>query len=176
MSRITALDPAQATGKGKQPINRKTKNMKLISIILASLALATTMALAKELVNADAASKTGLQGYDPVAFFIDAKATKGSPLITGQHKGVTYMFASEEHKAAFAKNPEKYLPAYGGYCAYGVSINKLFPVEIETWEIVDGHLVLQYNQDIKRKFAEDKAANFKKAEANWPKLVEAKGK
>jgi len=150
--------------------------MKRISTILASLALATSITLAKDLVNADAASKTGLQGYDPVAFFTDGKATKGSPLIAGEHKGVAYLFASEEHKAEFLKSPAKYLPAYGGYCAYGVSINRLFPVEIDTWEIVDGRLVLQYNQDIKHKFAEEKAANFKKAEANWPKLVETKGK
>ena len=68
------------------------------------------------------------------------------------------------------------MPAYGGYCAYGVSVNRLFPVEIDTWEIVDGRLILQYNLDIKRKFTQDKAANFKKAEANWPKLVEVKGK
>jgi YHS domain-containing protein len=150
--------------------------MKRISTLLASLFLATSITFAKDLVNADAASKTGLQGYDPVAFFTDGKATKGSPLIAGEHKGVAYLFASEEHKAEFLKSPPKYLPAYGGYCAYGVSINRLFPVEIDTWEIVDGRLVLQYNQDIKHKFAEDKAANFKKAEANWPKLVETKGK
>ena len=150
--------------------------MKRISSILASLALATSITLAKDLVNADAASNTGLQGYDPVAFFADGKATKGSPLIAGEHRGVTYLFASEEHKAEFLKSPAQYLPTYGGYCAYGVSINRLFPVEIDTWEIVDGRLVLQYNQDIKRKFAEDKATNFKKAEANWPKLVETKGK
>ena len=136
--------------------------MKRISYILASLALATTLTLAKDLVNADEASKTGLQGYDPVAFFIDAKAVKGSPLITGEHKGVAYMFASEEHKATFAKDPEKYLPAYGGYCAYGVSINKLFPVEIDTWEIVDGQLFLQYNQDIKRKFARTRPRTSKR--------------
>jgi hypothetical protein len=86
------------------------------------------------------------------------------------------MFASEEHKATFTKDPEKYLPAYGGYCAYGVSINKLFPVEIDIWKIADGRLFLQYNQDVKRTFAQDKAANFKKADANWPKLVETKGK
>jgi YHS domain-containing protein len=157
-------------------MNRKTKDMKRISSIIAGMALASTLSLAKDLVNYDAASRTGLQGYDPVAFFADGKATKGSPVITGEHKGVTYMFSNEEHRATFAHDPEKYLPAYGGYCAYGVSINRLFPVEIDTWEIVDGRLILQYSQDVKRKFAQDKAGNFKKADANWPKLVEAKGK
>lgn len=152
------------------------KSMKYISSMLASLALASTLALAKDLVNCDAASQTGLQGYDPVAFFTDARATKGNPAIAGQYNGVTYLFASEEHKALFAQNPEKYLPAYGGYCAYGVSINKLFPVEIDTWEVVDGRLILQYNQDVKKKFAEHKTENIRKANANWPKLVEATGR
>lgn len=150
--------------------------MKTISTILAILTLATTFATAKDLVNSDGASKTALQGYDAVAFFTDSKAVKGNPGIAAEHNGNTYLFASEEHKQEFTKNAEKYVPAYGGYCAYGVSINRLFPVEIDTWEIVDGRLILQYNQDIKRKFAEDKAANFKKAEVNWPKLVDTKGK
>lgn len=150
--------------------------MKRINMTLAILGLATALTLAQDLVNCDAASKTGLQGYDPVAFFTDAKATKGNPLIAGEYNGVTYLFASEQHKATFAENPKKYLPAYGGYCAFGVSIKKLFPVEIDTWEIVDGRLILQYNQDIKHKFAQDKAANLAKSDSNWPKLVAEKGK
>ena len=149
--------------------------MKRIIATVASLALATTLTLAKELINADAASRTGLQGYDPVAFFTDAKPAKGNPAITAEFDGVTYFFASEKHKTAFIKSPQKYLPAYGGYCAYGVSVNRLFPVEIDTWEIVDGRLILQYDQATKRKFAKDKTANFKKADGYWPGLVESRG-
>lgn len=150
--------------------------MKRILTILACLALATTITFGAELVNADSHAKIALQAYDPVAFFTDSKATKGSPFISAAHKGYTYFFASEEHKATFEKTPEKYLPAYGGYCAFGLSIGKLFPVEIDTWEIVDSRLVLQYNQDIKKKFSEDKAANFKKAEMNWKAMVMNEGK
>ena len=149
--------------------------MKRIITTVASLALAATLTLAKDLINADAASRTGLQGYDPVAFFTDAKPAKGNPAITAESDGVTYFFASEKHRAAFMKSPQQYLPAYGGYCAYGVSVNRLFPVEIDTWEIVDGRLILQYDQATKRKFAKDKTANLKKADGNWPGLVEAKG-
>src|SRR5262249_14259958 len=153
----------------------KNKRMKPIIPIVASLALATTPTLAKELVNADAASRTGLQGYDPVAFFTDAQPAKGNPGITAEFEGVTYFFSSEKHKTEFMKSPQKYLPAYGGYCAYGVSVNRLFPVEIDTWEIVDGRLILQYDQATKRKFAKDKAANFKKADGYLAGLVEIKG-
>jgi hypothetical protein len=151
------------------------KQMKRIIIAVAGLALATTLTLAKDLINADTASRTGLQGYDPVAFFTEAKPAKGDPAITAKFEDVTYFFTSEKHKAAFMKSPQKYLPAYGGYCAYGVSVNRLFPVEIDTWEIVDGRLILQFDQATKRKFAKNKMANFAKADGYWPGLVESKG-
>ena len=149
---------------------------KRISTLVAMLALATTITLAKDLVNADGRAQVALQAYDPVAFFADGKPAKGNPAISAQHKGYTYYFASEEHRMAFQKDPEQYLPAFGGYCAYGVSINKLFPVEIDTWEIVDGRLILQYSQDVKAKFKTDAAGNLQKADANWPGLVKAHGK
>lgn len=149
--------------------------MKRLFSFIALLLLAGSFASAAEVVNADSRSKIALQAYDPVAFFTDGKPMKGSPFISATHKEHTYLFASEEHKAEFQRHPDKYLPAYGGYCAYGVSIGKLFPVEIDTWEIVDGRLVLQFSQDIKKAFATDKMGNLKKAEANWPKFVEMEG-
>jgi YHS domain-containing protein len=150
--------------------------MKGVIILLASLVFALNLALAGELVNADPHSKIALQGYDAVAFHTIGKATKGNPAIAAEYNGYKYLFASEENKTTFEKQPEKYLPSYGGYCAYGVSVGQLFPVEIDTWEIVDGRLVLQYSQDVKREFARQKEANFRNAEANWPKLVEGSTK
>ncbi len=150
--------------------------MKRVIMLLASLFIFANLALAGDLVNADANSKTALQGYDAVAFHTVGKATKGNPSITAEYHGFKYIFASEENKAAFVQQPEKYLPLYGGYCAFGVSIGQLFPVEIDTWEIVNGRLVLQYSQDIKQEFAKNKEANFRKAEGNWPKLVKSNTK
>jgi YHS domain-containing protein len=139
--------------------------------LLGLFSLSGLLASAAVVVNADPYSNIALQAYDPVAFFTDSRPVKGSPFIAAEHAGHTYLFASEEHKAEFERRPEKYLPAYGGYCAFGVSIGKFFPVEIDTWEIIDGRLVLQFSQDIKRMFAEDKAANLRKADTNWPRLV-----
>lgn len=146
--------------------------MKQIFSFLALLLFAGSFASAAEVVNADSRSKIALQAYDPVAFFTDGKPVKGNPSITATYKEHTYLFATEEHKKEFQRNSDKYLPAYGGYCAYGVSLGYFFPVEIDTWEIVNGRLVLQFSKDIKKIFAADEMANFKKAEANWPKLVE----
>lgn len=145
--------------------------MNNIPILLGLFSLLGVISSAATIVNADSHSNIALQAYDPVAFFTDHKPVKGSPFISAGHAGHTYLFASEEHKAEFLRQPDKYLPAYGGYCAFGVSIGKLFPVEIDTWEIIDGRLTLQFSQDIKKMFAEDKAGNLRKAEANWPKLV-----
>jgi YHS domain-containing protein len=126
----------------------------------------------KHIINADPLGKIALQGYDPVAFHSMGKAVKGNPYISAEYQGYKYLFSSEANKAIFVKDAERYLPAYGGYCAYGVSLGVLFPVEIETWEIIDGRLVLQYSLDIKHKFEEDKDANLRKANDNWVKIEE----
>jgi YHS domain-containing protein len=123
-----------------------------------------------QVVNADPHGKIALQGYDPVAFHNIGKAVKGNPYISAEYLGYTYLFSSEDNKETFVKDAERYLPAYGGYCAYGVSLGVLFPVEIGTWEIINGRLVLQYSLDIKQKFEEDKEENLRKANDNWLKI------
>jgi len=146
--------------------------MKSIIRLISLLALLVAPVFGADLVNAEK-SNLALQGYDPVAFFTDAKPMKGDASITATYHGYHYLFASEAHKAEFEQAPDKYLPAYGGYCAFGVSKGKLFPVEIDTWEIVDGRLILQNSQSVKKKFSEDKEGNLRKADANWPKLVDS---
>lgn len=126
----------------------------------------------KHVINADPHGKIALQGYDPVAFHSISKAVKGNPSIAAEYRGYKYLFSSEANKATFEKDAERYLPAYGGYCAYGISLGVLFPVEIETWEIINGRLVLQYSLDIKQKFEEDKDENLLKANKNWLKIEE----
>ena len=126
----------------------------------------------KQVINADPYGKIVLQGYDPVAFHTIGKAVKSNPKISAEYRGYKYLFSSEANKAKFVEEAEKYLPAYGGYCAYGVSRGVLFPVEIDTWEIVDGRLVLQYSLDIKQKFEKDKDENILKANDNWSKIEE----
>jgi YHS domain-containing protein len=119
------------------------------------------------LINADPHGKIALQGYDPVAFHARRMPAKGNPAISALHLGYKYLFTSEENKATFEAAPQKYLPAYGGYCAYGVSLGVLAPVEIDTWEIINGQLVLQFSQDFKQKFAENTEDNIRKADENW---------
>lgn len=146
----------------------------LLSLTLALLAL-PVCAQTKTLLNLD---KTGvaIQGYDPVAFFTDHKPVKGDPKFLTKHAGAIYLFASKEHKDLFKENPAKYEPVFGGYCAYGVSRNKLVEIDVDAFQIVDGKLLLQYSKGVRDDFNADARGNLAKANANWSGLVAKKEK
>jgi YHS domain-containing protein len=150
--------------------------MKKIIQSIAAFALLASSAFAGELVNVSGASKIAVSGYDPVAFFTEAKAVNGSPFISAEYQGATYFFATEEHKTLFAANPARYAPQFGGYCAYGVSLGRLFPVDINTWQVRDGKLYLNLNADVLKKFNADLNGNVAKAEQHWPELVKEHGR
>jgi len=128
------------------------------------------LAGSSSVVNVSGASNVAVSGYDPVSFFGKSKPLNGSPFITAEHKGATYFFSSEENKALFVKKPEAYVPQFGGFCAFGVSIGKLLPVDITTAQVRDGKLYLNLNPDIRVKFDADVAGTLAKANANWPGL------
>ena len=145
-----------------------------VATLMILLAL-PSVAQAKELNNLDG-NGLALQGYDPVGFFTDNRPVKGNQQFQSQYHGATYYFASAEHKAAFDKEPAKYEPQFGGFCAYGASRGKAVPIKIEAWQIVNGRLLMQYDLDVKGKFNTDPQGNLSKADKNWPGLVEKFGK
>lgn len=132
-------------------------------------------AQSKTLINVDR-SGLAVQGYDVVAYFTDAKPVKGNSQFSSNFAGGTYHFVSAEHKAAFDKEPAKYAPQFGGYCAWAVSKNSLAKIEPDAFQIVGGRLLLQYDKSIRDKFNKDTAGNLTKADGNWPGLVTSKGK
>ena len=133
----------------------------------------TATALAGGAVNVDS-NGIGIQGYDPVAFFTDGKPVLGQEQFHSSYHDVTYRFASAEHQQMFEKDPAKYEPQFGGYCAYGVTQGHLAPVKIEAFQIVDGRLLMQYDSDVKKKFNEDQAGNLKAADEKWPAVAAQK--
>jgi YHS domain-containing protein len=148
----------------------------ILSLVVAILALPVfAQTASKTLVNVD---KTGvaIQGYDPVAFFTDSKPLKGEQKFLVKHDGAIYFFASKEHKDLFKADPVKYTPEFGGYCAYGVSKNKLVEIDVDAFQIVDGKLLLQYSKGVRDDFNADAKGNLAKANTNWTGLVEKKGK
>jgi YHS domain-containing protein len=114
-------------------------------------------------------------GYDAVAYFTDGKPAKGDPKFKSNYDGANYYFASAAHKSMFDANPAKYAPAYGGYCGYAASIDRLSPIDPAWFQIIDGRLVLQHNKKATDKFNADQKGNILKADQNWPGLVAKNG-
>jgi YHS domain-containing protein len=93
----------------------------------------------------NSADGVALKGYDPVAYFTAGTPTPGMDAYTLRWKGITYRFASAEHRERFKAEPEQYAPQYGGYCAYAMSINRIADIDPARWTIVDGKLYLNNN-------------------------------
>jgi YHS domain-containing protein len=144
-------------------------NLLRISSLALLLALAPT-AFASEAVNTD---KTGiaLGGYDATSYFTDGKPVKGDFTISAVHNGATYWFANQANKDTFVANPEKFAPAFGGYCAFGVTLSKKLSGDPLVWKIVDGKLYLNVNSNIAKLFDKDTAAHIATAEKNWPTIA-----
>jgi YHS domain-containing protein len=115
-----------------------------------------------------------IRGYDPVAYFDQGEPVEGSAEHSLAWRGVTWHFASADHRSAFEQNPEKYAPAYGGYCAYAVAKDQLASIDPEAWKIVDGKLYLNYSKSIQNKWEKDIPGYLETAEMNWPELNPAK--
>jgi YHS domain-containing protein len=113
----------------------------------------------------------GAKGYDVVAYFTDGKPVPGKADFTQEYGGVTWQFASAEHRDAFKADPKKYAPQFGGFCSWGVAQGKLFDVDpVNGWKIVDGKLYMNFNADIQKAWEKDIKGFVTKAEGNWPKL------
>ena len=140
-------------------------------IFIASMGLIVSMVSASAFAEEYRYSTPGISGYDPVAYFTDGKPERRSYHVTVVD-GVTYAFANAEHRKMFEANPQKYLPAYGGYCAYGVAVGKKFVADPEVWKIVQGKLYLNLDKGIQQKWDKDTPGYIKKADANWIEIKE----
>ena len=114
------------------------------------------------------ADDVGLKGYDPVAYFTRGEPTPGVDQHTYRWKGVTYRFASAEDLGLFKANPEKYLPQYGGYCAYAMSLNRIADIDPSEWTIVDGKLYLNNGFFAQSLWSLNKSGNIASGDRNWP--------
>lgn len=115
-------------------------------------------------------SSVGVGGYDVVAYHTEGKAVRGTGFHAARHDGVTYLFTSRENRDKFLDNPNRYLPEFGGYCAFGASVGKKIYADPTVWQIVDGKLYLNVDSKIQKKFESDLSGNLAKAYANWPKI------
>ncbi len=125
-------------------------------------------------VNTLDSNGVAIKGYDPVAYFTEGAPHKGKPEFTAQYRGAIWQFASAENKAKFEAAPESYVPAYGGYCAYGVSQGYLVKIEPDAWSIKDGKLYLNYDKSVQKTWSEKPADYIGIADQKWPGLIAKK--
>jgi YHS domain-containing protein len=114
-----------------------------------------------------------LEGHDAVAYFTQNNAVRGDAAIKLEHKGVTWRFASEANKAEFQRNPDKYMPQFGGYCSNG--INYAIPWggggAPNTWRIYRGKLYVFGGQASRDHFEIDTEKNLQLAHQYWNEEV-----
>jgi YHS domain-containing protein len=120
--------------------------------------------------------KTGLalRGYDPVSYFTDGKPTFGKAEFAATHDGATYHFSSAAHRDLFLAEPGKYVPAYGGFCAYGLTYSKKVDTDPKVWKIVEGKLYLNVNPSVGKTWEKEAASYIDQANGIWPKIRDRK--
>ncbi len=112
-----------------------------------------------------------IRGADPVAYFTQRAPVIGSPEFSHTWSGVTWHFANEAHLAAFAADPEKYAPQFGGYCAWAVAAKgELYSTQPENWSIVDDKLYLNFNDRVQEVWDEDRPGFISEGQRRWPDL------
>jgi YHS domain-containing protein len=110
-----------------------------------------------------------VQGYDVVSY-LDDDAEKGQKEFSAEYGGTMWWFATAEHRDLFTRDPERYLPAYGGFCAY--SVGKGYPATADprVFAIDRGKLYLFFDKAVRAVWEQDRSRMVGKADRNWPKL------
>ena len=119
--------------------------------------------------------KVALGGYDPVSYFTQGKAAQGRKEITSKYQGVNYQFATDDDRKLFAASPEKYLPAYGGWCATAMAKGEKVEIDPTNFKVTDGRLFLFFKAfyaNAIKDWNKDEANLTAKADANWKKLTD----
>jgi YHS domain-containing protein len=112
-----------------------------------------------------------LNAYDAVAYVTDGKPVRGLPHLSTSWSGAMWQFASAEHRDAFLKDPERYAPQFGGYCAWAVAHGYTANGDPEVWTIVDGKLYLNYSKRVQKRWEADIPGCIIKGQANWPGVL-----
>ena len=142
--------------------------------LIAGLAawLIATAVQATEPVHTGWFSNLAVDGHDVVAYFTRGAPVEGSAEHSTEWRGAEWRFASAENLARFRENPERYAPAYGGYCAYAVSQGYTAPGDPEHWAIHEGRLYLNYDADTQDQWSADRTTHIAAADRHWPAVAE----
>lgn len=111
-----------------------------------------------------------IHGYDLVAYFESETPVEGSTEHEHEYRGATFRFASEDHRAMFAEDPESYLPEYGGYCSLGVGNGYKDGMHPAAFDIFDGKLYFNLTPSIHEGWLQNYEPRIESANDNWPEI------
>lgn len=145
--------------------------MKIIrSLVTGALSVLLMLSGAAAQADSVANSTVGAGGYDLVSYHTGDKPIAGSGNHVAVVGGVNYLFGTKENLDTFNANQAKYLPQYGGYCAYGASVGKKFIGDPNVWSIVDGKLYLNLDKKVQKVWNKDIPGNIEKADVQWKSI------
>ena len=143
-----------------------------ISLLIACLLIAAPAHAADPQIFST--KKGALRGYDVVSYYQieeGEQPVKGVDAHQSQYKGATFKFSTAENKVQFDKNPEAYIPQYGGYCAYATARDFITYSRPNAWKIVDGKLYLNNNKASFKGWQKKQSQYIDEANQNWPAVL-----
>ncbi len=151
------------------------KNLVKTTVLGLALLMSTMIFAQDNKANNIDNSNIALQGYSPVSYLDLGLAQVGNKNFKSEYNKVNYYFTSAEQKATFDKNPAKYMPEFGGFCAFGIYAGAKFRVDPNKFIVEDGKYYLYLNNvelDAKQLWlAENNHDKLKSvADKNWEKL------
>ncbi len=111
-----------------------------------------------------------IHGYDPVAYHELGEAIVGDPDISYEWRHATWLFAKQAHRDLFAADPDKYMPAYGGYCAFAVTFGLKLDVDPHAWSIVGDRLFLNESMVMRRAWHQDTEHYVENGDLSWEEI------
>jgi len=135
--------------------------------VLATISPPASRAVTTERVVVDRHTGLALFGVDPVGYFTDGKPVLGLPEFEYAHAGAIWRFRNEGNRAAFAADPDVYMPGYGGYDPVGIARGRATPGFPALWVIYEERLYLFYTAEARQAFIADPASVIASASARW---------
>lgn len=118
-------------------------------------------------VNQGVFSDEAINGFDPVAYFMEKEAIPGKKTISYQWNNATWYFKSDEYRKRFVLNPKDYCPQYGGYCSFAVSKGFTANSDPTVFTVLNGKNYLFADKEVKQDWLSTLDESLLKSDKNW---------
>jgi hypothetical protein len=161
-------------GNGLRPGTGFRRGIAFIAMLAGLVAVASipfaARAATTERVVVDRFTGLAIDGYDPVAYFVDARPVLGLEAFEASEAGAVWRFHNEGNRASFVAYPDIYGPQFGGYDPVDVARGVTVPGNPRFWLISGQRLYLFGREQSRDAFAADPERFLKEAAARWPVL------